>query len=138
MKKKKEIEILRQRLYAEQKKVSELNDKLEQQIANKQTLNGWRLPTIDELMVMFDRKRGKPTIEGFIFYYYWSSTTYEGNKRYAWGINFGYGNVYNGTKDDGGYVRCVRDGKDGLKWSKSSENAMTWKQAIDYAKQLKE
>ena len=98
------------------------------------THNDWRLPTVDELMVMFDRETGKPTIDGFIFYYYWSSTTYEGNKRYAWGINFGYGNVYNGTKDDGGYVRCVRDGQDGLEWSKSSENAMNWSEAIDYAK----
>jgi len=139
MKKKKEIEILKQRLYAEQKKVSELNDKLEQQIAdNRQTTSGWRLPSADELVIMFDRETGKPIIEGFTSYYYWSSTTYRGDKDYAWYINFNYGYVSYYCKNSNYYVRCVRDGQNGLEWSKSSEEPMDWNKAIDYAKQLKE
>jgi hypothetical protein len=87
---------------------------------------------------MFDRETGKPIIEGFTSYYYWSSTTYRGDKDYAWSIYFSYGGVGGNNKDDGNYVRCVRDGKDGLEWSQSSEENMTWNEAIDYARQLRE
>ena len=100
--------------------------------------NDWRLPTIEELMVMFDREIGQPIIEGFNSNSYWSSTTYEGSKRNAWVIDFNSGYVSYYDKDYNLYVRCVRDGKDGLQWSQSSENAMIWSEAIDYAKQLKE
>jgi len=100
--------------------------------------NDWRLPTIDELMVMFDRKTGQPIIEGFSSNSYWSSTTYEGSKSRAWSIYFSYGSVDCSYKGNGNYVRCVRDGLDGLQWSKFSSEEMTWYEAIDYAKQLKE
>ena len=96
--------------------------------------NEWRLPTVDELMVMFDRKTDKPIIEGFNSGYYWSSTTDEGSKSRAWSIYFNSGDVNRNNKGNSGYARCVRDGKDGLEWSKSSSEEMTWEEAIDYAK----
>lgn len=38
---------------------------------------------------------------------------------------------------DSSYVRCVRDGCHGLEWSKTSKVQMTWKEAVEYAKNLK-
>ena len=100
--------------------------------------NDWRLPTVNELIIMFDRETDEPIIEGFSSNIYWSSTTYKGNKGSAWGIGFGYGYVGYYSKDYNNYVRCVRDGKNGLQWSQSSEEPMDWNKAFEYAKQLKE
>jgi len=109
--------------------------------ANKPTQNKWRLPTVDELMVMFNRTTGKPVIEGFSSSYYWSSTTYIGyigHSGYAWSVVFGNGSTTGDDKARSLYVRCVRDTDDGLVWSKSAINPMTWNEAIEYAKNLKE
>ena len=64
---------------------------------------GWRLPTKDELNLMFENK---DIIDGFSNYYYWSST--EMSNYGAWGqsFNFGYQNDYG--KHDYSYVRAVR------------------------------
>jgi len=65
---------------------------------------GWRLPTKDELNVMY---KYKDKIGGFADYYYWSST--ESNNYDAWsqGFNFGLQNYgsYKGTRYN---VRAVR------------------------------
>ena len=74
---------------------------------------GWRLPTIDELNVMYKYKH---KIGGFERYYYWSSTEDKstddyGSHNYAWTRDFTYGtqNNYNGySKYDLYYVRAVR------------------------------
>ena len=42
--------------------------------------------------------------------YYWSSTTLVPRPDLAWLVLFGYGDVYNGSKGGGFYVRAVRDG----------------------------
>jgi len=55
----------------------------------------WRLPNMKELRTIVDYKRS-PAIDtdyfsDAMFHDYWSSTTREVNPRFAWGIDFNYG-----------------------------------------------
>lgn len=82
------------------------------------TLGGysdWRLPNINELKSIVDRSKDSPAIvNGFVntgSTYYWSSTTNEGSRDYAWIVEFNSGSVYHNSKDSNSYVRCVRDGE---------------------------
>ena len=66
--------------------------------------NGWRLPTKDELNMMYENK---DKIGGFADNFYWSSTEY-GNGD-AWGQFFSIGNQFNvNGKYNTDYVRAVR------------------------------
>ena len=105
---------------------------------NKQNRSDWRLPRISELMLMFDYEEGKPIIEGFTSSFYWSSTTSAYNANYAWYVNFYTGNTDYGNKTDGSYVRCMRETPDGIVWSKSTKEGMTWYDAVKYAESLNE
>jgi formylglycine-generating enzyme required for sulfatase activity len=65
--------------------------------------DGWRLPTKDELNILY---HNKDKIGGFADGYYWSSTEFDNN--YAW-----YQNFYNGFQDYfyknvTMYVRAIR------------------------------
>jgi len=96
----------------------------------------WRLPTISELKSMYDIENNKG-ICGFAEKYYWSSTTYASSTGYAWLVYFlnGYANYY--YKSNRSYVRCVRELEDGiLELSQSSENKMTYYEAIEYTEDL--
>ena len=98
----------------------------------------WRLPTVKELIEVLNYEKDKPEIEGFSSNSYWSSTTKEGHPSTAWSVYFvsGYVNYYG--KVNSYYVRCVRNTEDGLVWSESSKEPMTWDEAIEYAKNLEE
>ena len=63
----------------------------------------WRLPTKDELDILY---RNKYEIGGFAKYYYWSST--ESDEYGAWSQNFKSGRQYDYSKDGRCSVRAVR------------------------------
>ena len=42
--------------------------------------------------------------------WYWSSSSYGGSSSYAWIVYFDAGDVHNGSRANGHYVRCVRGG----------------------------
>ena len=64
----------------------------------------WRLPTKDELYMMWYKK---DAIGGFANYYYWCSTV--GDYGSAWTQHFEYGSrYYNVSNNDAGRVRAVR------------------------------
>jgi hypothetical protein len=66
--------------------------------------NGWRLPTKDELKMMY---KNSDKIGGFhIYIYYWSST--ESDYGHPWVMDFYDGNLYGSVKLDYGLVRAVR------------------------------
>ena len=65
--------------------------------------DGWRLPTKDELNLLYENKE---KIGGFADDYYWSST--EGGDNGEWIQDFVSGTQGNGSKDDYNYVRAVR------------------------------
>jgi hypothetical protein len=71
--------------------------------------NGWRLPTKDELNLIF---KNKDKIGGFALSAYWSSTEYDSGR--AWEHHFnlpgpeGPGYQYTNGKEGSGYVRAVR------------------------------
>jgi len=78
----------------------------------------WRLPNINELKSIVDRSKINPAIkDGFehtasgYYGYYWSSTTYEHDTRYAWTVYFSRSKVYHIHKNNNRYVRCVRAGE---------------------------
>ncbi len=85
------------------------------------TLGGfsdWRLPSRSELANIVDYGSVISAIDSTIFLHigtdtsYWSSTTYEETKHYAWDVYFVYGSVnYSNYKYDTAYIRCVRDGQ---------------------------
>ena len=66
--------------------------------------DGWRLPTKDELNVLYENK---DKIGGFSNYFYWSSTEYA-NPLAAWGLNFCCDDQYYDGKNDYNKVRAVR------------------------------
>ena len=99
--------------------------------------NNWRLPTVDELHEAFDYKNGRPKVDGFTPYYYWSSTPYSHNMNGVWIVHFHRGYAYNGNKLSTYCVRCVRENKKGkLKWSESTKNRMTLSEAKKYCEEL--
>jgi hypothetical protein len=61
---------------------------------------GWRLPTKDELNVIYKSDND------FVGLIYWSSTENKGNN--AWWLSFGSGTQYADGKDYSHYVRAVR------------------------------
>lgn len=73
--------------------------------------DGWRLPTIQELLTLVDYTKRKPACSVFPdcpFEWFWSSSAYSGDTAYAWSVHFYGGDAnYNVV----GYyyrVRCVR------------------------------
>jgi hypothetical protein len=65
--------------------------------------DGWRLPTKDELNILYENK---DKIGGFALNYYWSST--ELDFSIAWTQNFSNGGQYDDNKFNYYYVRAVR------------------------------
>ena len=65
--------------------------------------DGWRLPTIDELNILY---KNKDKIGGFASGYYWSSTEFDYNL--AWRQIFLNGFQLYYFKTNYGYVRAVR------------------------------
>jgi hypothetical protein len=65
--------------------------------------DGWRLPTKDELNLIYENKN---VVGGFANVYYWSSTENDHNDAWAQGFNGGYQSYYG--KDYTAYVRAVR------------------------------
>ena len=73
--------------------------------------NGWRLPTIKELISIVDFNTCNPAckIKNLRSSYYWSSSPYVYDSSRAWDVDFYYGYVspsYNGFHY---YARCVRE-----------------------------
>jgi hypothetical protein len=65
--------------------------------------DGWRLPTKDELNLLYENKE---KIGGFASSNYWSST--ENDNNIAWNQSFGGGGQGNVNKNATDYVRAVR------------------------------
>ena len=65
--------------------------------------SGWRLPTKDELNILY---QNKDKIVGFANLYYWSST--EVDLTSAWGQNFTNGDETNASKTYLFHVRAIR------------------------------
>ncbi len=85
------------------------------------SLNGkddWRLPSMKELLSITDKHRYNPAIasefNNIAPNYYWGSSVYASDPKFAWGINFegGYSDGY--AKSDTSLVRCVREGQSSL------------------------
>jgi hypothetical protein len=70
----------------------------------KDNPDGWRLPTKDELSLMYQHK---DILGGFASAYYWSSS--ENSSNYAWCQNFYNGDQYNYSKTNTKRFRVVRD-----------------------------
>ena len=72
----------------------------------------WRLPNTRELRTIVDRSIFNPAIYvDFLLkesQYYWSSTTIDDTKDYAWTTNFNRGDTWILPKTASRYVRCVR------------------------------
>lgn len=82
-------------------------------LAHARAQTGWRLPNVKELSSIVDTDRQQPSIDLAVFpatpaYSYWSSSPYAGNADYAWGVNFYYGFVDPGRRNDSTAVRLVR------------------------------
>jgi len=76
--------------------------------------NDWRLPTIQELIMIVNYSRFNPASDPIfdtMSSYYWSSTTYASYPCNAWYVSFYDGSMYYGNKSRDGYVRAVRAGQ---------------------------
>ncbi len=96
----------------------------------------WRLPTILELLTLVDYTKHNPASSdpGIDSDGYWSSTTYASDTSYAWYVHFYRGSTYDYHKTNTNSVRCVRDTKNGLEWSRTMDEKMTWDEAMEYVK----
>ena len=76
--------------------------------------NGWRLPTVEELITLVDRTKLDPATDlpKMLSSFYWSSATYAYYSGIAWYVHFyfGYDNYY--LKSNAYYVRAVRTEKE--------------------------
>ena len=73
--------------------------------------DGWRLPTIQELLTLVDYSKHKPACSVFPDCpadWFWSSSALSGNTALAWDVHFGYGYASNVDVSDYYRVRCVR------------------------------
>ena len=72
--------------------------------------DGWRLPTMHELLSLVDYSKRNPACSVFPdcpSEWFWSSSAYSGSASYAWVVDFNYG--YTSFADVGVHrVRCVR------------------------------
>lgn len=75
---------------------------------------GFRLPTAEELYLMFDRDTGIPVDNGLKWQpdYYWSATTYVDDTSGAWVVYFDGGYDYWYNKTYSYYCRCVKEAKE--------------------------
>lgn len=78
--------------------------------------DGWRLPNIDELKSIVEKRCAEPAINLQVFpntqpSSFWSATADAGDADYANNIYFGRGFVGNDLKSRGFYVRLVRGGR---------------------------
>ena len=106
---------------------------------NKRRQSKIRLPTIDELSLMFNKETGKPVIEGFTPSSYWSSTILVNGAGNAWYVSFSTGGTYYSySKTHNYYVRCVEETENGIVWLSSTDVKMNWYEAIKYAESLNE
>ena len=77
--------------------------------------NDWRLPNRKELLFIADRSKSYPAINSafqnvsWTYHSYWSSTTYANLTSDAWIVRFGNGLSSISSKNNGHYVRCVRN-----------------------------
>ena len=81
-------------------------------------LDGWRLPTVKELITLVDYRKYDICIKtkklSCVSSSYWSSATHAGNASRAWYVGFYSGNVGSYYKTNSNYVRCVRGGSESI------------------------
>jgi len=73
--------------------------------------DGWRLPTVKELLSLVDYDRRGPACSVFPdcpSEWFWSSSPVSGGPADAWFVNFYSGGSYNDGVSAAGRVRCVR------------------------------
>jgi len=73
----------------------------------------WRLPTVEELFLLADRKRISPAIDTDVFPdtyndWYWTSTDSQWGASCAWIVGFDGGDAYDGHRVSSACVRAVR------------------------------
>ena len=68
----------------------------------------WRLPTVNELINIFNYNKGKPDVDFITNTYFWSSTEYSNDATYAWRVYPNHGNTNYYLKTVSYAVRCVR------------------------------
>ena len=73
------------------------------------SVDGWRLPTVQELIDCWDYEVGKPKFEEFLDKIYWSSNASVNNASLAWCVCFYSGHVDNYMKGCNYHVRLVRE-----------------------------
>ena len=76
---------------------------------------GWRLPSVVELASVQDPSLPSPLVPASVFSGvqsagYWSATTSAENPTDAWGVGFGFVDVFHANKTDSFQVWCVRGG----------------------------
>jgi hypothetical protein len=122
------------------------------------THSDWRMPAMQELMMLVDRGRAGPAVNPDFFAnlgwsYYWSSAANADVSDQAWCVVFNEGNAVNDVMSNSNAVRAVRgaalahryidngdgtvsDTATGLMWQKETDDATNWQTALHSAATL--
>ncbi len=109
--------------------------------------SGWRLPTIEELVMLSNKGKTAPAVDKIFKNiksdYYWSQTPYAAKEGYRWVLYFFDGGDYYREDTDNHYAICVKEGVTFLDRAKIAsaqvEKALhNTQKSLDTAKRAKE
>ena len=98
----------------------------------------WRLPTQFELLTLVEFREGEVVqkVDDTTPEVYLTNDTPESLDDKMFAVDFRIGHAVVVRDKSFGFVRAVRDGKNGLEWARSSYNTMSIECAIEYADNL--
>ena len=92
---------------------------------------------MQELFSIFDYEKGKPKIDGFKSFFYWSSSKYADDNKLVWIVSLKDGSIIPYNKTVTNCVCCVKDNDNGeLEIYINYKDEVEFQDALEYCERL--